>query len=98
MESLDVSIFRPVLAVAVTAAVAARVSPEQVTVTELAAREAPSVTVILLDAKFADDATPFTPQKEVAGVTLVITEEGNVKVICPPLESSVDVVKAMVAA
>jgi hypothetical protein len=97
MESLDVSIFRPVLEVAVNAAVAARVSPEQVTVTELAAREAPSVTMILLDANDADDETPFRPQKEVAGVTLAITEEGNVKVICPPLESSVDVVKAMVA-
>jgi len=97
MESLDVAILRPVLEVAVTAAAAARVRPEQVTVTELAAREAPSVTVILLDANDAEDATPFTPQKEVAGNTLVITEEGNVKVICPPLESSVDVVKAMVA-
>ena len=85
------------LVVAVIAAVAARVSPEQVTVTDPAAREAPSVTVIVLEANDAVDATDFTPQNDVAGVTLAITEEGNVRVICPPFEIRVDVVKATVA-
>ena len=99
--STEVSIFRPSvpLAVAVTAALAARVKPEHVRVTVPAAAEAEVVTVIAFEANAAVDAVvgAVNWQKVEPLVTAVMSPDGNPRVIFPPLGISEEVVNVTVA-
>ena len=97
--SLDVSIFRPVDAVAVTAPFAARVSPLQVTVTGPAARlcPAPRVRVIASDA-YADEIAVGGFVEHWLPMAAVTRPAGNVRRIASPAKRTEDVAKDTVAA